>query len=47
MLIFYKTEKCKKKGCILKVGTNELVLVVKSGLFYYNERRTIVYGKKM
>ena len=36
-----------KKSGSKRVETNELVWVVKSGLFYYNKRRTIVYGKKM
>lgn len=39
MLIFYKTEKCKKKGCILKnVSESELHIEVFVKLRYYEMR---------
>ena len=36
MLIFYKTEKCKKKGCILKICNVKFSTLALGGIIRYN-----------
>lgn len=36
MLIFNKTEKCKKKGCILKTIVKSVIIIDKNNRILYN-----------